>query len=265
MLREHASGKLLVKSGSRIGGEPIVVNGYSFEEAEELCGVSYARLRRILADRDLLPPAIKKGKPVRLDKQVIDALADELRDGMTLEAAAAELGVERDAILGLMKAGLLRPLVSADRTKRLNTYTFARNTGAEFLHPLLEIGVEPGNPGDPMTPLPVAAQRARTTVGNAVAMVLDRRLAIRSIDSGAVGLQQLLVSPRELAKVLVAARTPGLTQMEAAARLGLPYNCLSDLERRGVLNVDRSGSVPFRGAKGHVVLRGQAIQAPPIL
>ena len=221
LVREFVFRNFPVPEGAQVLGERCPRQYvYSIPSASRAFGVSRQQLSRRLCALGLAT-RIGPADRVVLDRYIEHDLACEIAGdfGQLLDASAAakKLGIGRHLLARLTGPGLIRKFHATDAAAPL-FHTGELGAFLARLRALLETGV----PEDEWLPIPAAAHRSRRPTGLLTALILKRRLRLRSPMLEPTHFPAFHVSVIDIQTELPAARSGSVRTGPASSRTDRP-------------------------------------------
>ncbi|WP_245615274.1 hypothetical protein [Muricoccus aerilatus] len=213
-------------------------------EAASVLGRSHASMRRLLADGLLTAEADGgRGMPIALPRDAVALLAEAQKNAVLLVGAAAILGVSKARVLLILSSDLLRgePRLALGQAARLG---IDRGSLRRLLADL-EARLPETAPSGGLVGFEFAAAAFRHRGFDIVALlreIMEWRLAPAAIAHEATGLKRLRFRHADVAAVLGRLKKGSVATVQEAARtLGLKWEVVAHLTRKGILRIGDGG------------------------
>lgn len=243
-ISRHAAGRTFLKGGQVMGRDVHGEESMTIVQAAAACGLTFERFRRLAVALELVPKTWGQGTPFRLDRSVVEGLAERLRGHKDLGTVARELGMADPPTARLAREGHLETIVTGGFNQRdLNKWILHRDSALNLLKKLAVLVPRQREQGDHLEGLPMAARIGRTNVSYLLTLIFDGSLRIRGFDQNAIGLNRYLVSKSDVQVTLRRQRVPGLTMTEAIERIGIPSDTVFSFANGGLLKTKMYGRV----------------------
>jgi hypothetical protein len=221
-------------------GSPNTRNGMALTEVKAALGARAPKVAKLVELR-ILPAGDGDGRgiPMVFDRQAVSAYAEVANRSVTLAEAARLLGVSKDRFRRLANAGVLGHVHRASE-RGLGTWAIDRAEIAGFVRKLEADGAPVT--GEDIVGFEFAVEalrlRGRRFV-EVVEMIGYGVLPVAGIDARAIGLKRLRFRRSDVRLVgREADERPRITIAEAAARLGMKWEMVAHLVRRGLIGSD---------------------------
>ena len=212
-------------------------------EAAAALGRSGQGIRRLMAE-GLLPTVNTDGRgvPAELDRAAVAALADGARGWLSMRELAVALGVSRARTARIVGAGLLRP-VHGGPSDGWATWSFDSGEVTSFLK-CLSRGPHSGCADVGFNHAVEALRRQGVELEGVLKRILDGHLLVTGHDDQAVGLKRLRFhrgAVRKECRLLEQKQGGAMSIQAAVERLGLKWEVVANLARRGLLQATEDG------------------------
>ncbi|MEF2554308.1 TniQ family protein [Aurantimonas sp. A2-1-M11] len=240
-MREHAKGKVLRKQGALLLGKSVSHDRVSVLEASKLCGLSFARMRRIAVARGLVSPDASAKEHNTLSLVDLVTIKRDLGSYIGSTDLARLLNVKHEDLLEIVAAGHI-PVAHPPRDiMRVQTKDAFRSDAAEDLLNRLGRGQLPeGVPAGTVT-LTLAASRIHISTAEIVGRVLAGEIQPLAFDSSAAGLRAFRIRATGWRAKLRKDRLGLISAMELADIVGCHTDVASRLGRVGAIPSVRVG------------------------
>lgn len=201
LLFTHINETLPVGPGDKLFGRTVETRHvHSVRTLSAAYRLNPVRLRKLLEARAVIPPAMRGMSDNRalFEAAAGEAVAEKLVGGVSMKQARTYLGAPLTLVGGLLREGLIRPLIVPDAEHQLGEYRFAKADLDAFLASLLDGAAPVEGPNDAFIPVKKAAHSVVQSVPALLRAVLDGRLRERRRVDGVHGLAGLLVDHAEV-------------------------------------------------------------------
>lgn len=225
----HAERNVTIKTSHKVAGRKVAPRGgMDMTTAAAAWGVTFERFRRLAAAIGLIPKTSLRGRPARLDPEVVRDWAGKISDAKTRQEVTAKLRIAPHVAGHLIGASLPPAIVDGQKEggNRLNIWLLRGDAATSLVDRLSKVA----------TPAPPDADRAKL-----LRLALDGKLPIRRDPAGA-GLEGFLVRKGDAQIVVRRERLPGMTITEAGRALGLHADMMSQL-RGTLLKTEKIGHI----------------------
>jgi hypothetical protein len=242
VLRDHAIAHEIIENGERLFGEPAYPD-FNLTQAAKALGMSYDSGKRLLAERGLIGPALRRGVAAAVDRHVVLEISQQLSFKLDLQDVSGILGIGKSQTRAIVSQICLRDVGEQDNAPEI-TADVLRNFMQQIRHCCCVPDRTAGNQIG--VALPKACQKMGVPIHVAVKAILGRRLKPTGFDRGARGLSQVLLELESLRPYRT--RIEEFTAEAASQLIGLHPEAVRALVRRGY--------IPTRTCTGKIAYAG---------
>jgi len=187
----------------------------SLKQAAARIGVSTAGMRSIGLALDIIKDERTSGHAKSFPSDLVDRLARDMTDALSLEEAMDRLGIARRVMIQLIEDQTITPALDCRGQK--NAYVFRRTDVDKLLTTLAASSPIVKRPAKGLVALSGLGRGRPASVAQGVRLILDGHLTVSQRKTKGAGLQGLFVDPKEVLEAAVRSAEGDLLSFATAA------------------------------------------------